>query len=207
MCMADTTRPFAGKEGVLKRCSVCGQELPLSDFSSHKGHKDGLASRCRTCNASSAREWYQRKQWETSRLYSTYVAMKQRCHCSKHDSFPAYGGRGIAVCSAWRKSFEDFRDWAMQNGYQPGLQIDRIDDSKGYSPDNCRFVSVVQNQHNKRKRVRPVRTNPKLSPDEVRTARRLLKEGVSQRAIGRHLGVTHGTIGAIKLGRTWTDIH
>ena len=207
MLVADTTHLLSQSQVALKRCSVCGRELTLSKFSKHRGRKDGLASRCKMCNSRSGSQWYQRKQQETNRLYSTYISMKLRCYSSKHDSFPFYGGRGITVCDEWLNSFEAFCDWAIQNGYRPDLQIDRIDNSRGYSPDNCRFVSVVQNHQNKRKRTHPIRTNPRLTPDKVRTIRRLLEEGASQRAIGRHLGVSHGTIGAIKLGRTWTDVY
>ena len=152
------------------------------------------------------KDWYQRKQQETGRLYSTYVAMKQRCHRSTHSSFPFYGGRGITVCREWRESFDAFRDWAEQNGYGPDLQIDRIDNDKGYAPGNCRFVTPEDNCRHKRERKRPIRTNPKLTPQLVREARRLLADGIPQREIGRRLGVTHGTIGAINTGRTWTDI-
>ena len=133
--------------------------------------------------------------------------MKARCHNPKHDSFPNYGGRGIAVCDEWRESFEAFASWTKRNGYSAGLQIDRINNDKGYSPDNCRFVSVRANHRNKRPRTRVIRTNPSLSEQDVRVVRQLLAQGVPQRHIGRQFGVTHATIGAIKRGHTWKDIH
>ena len=116
------------------------------------------------------------------------------------------GGRGIRVCDEWLASFDAFQQWATQNGYRPSLQLDRIDNERGYTPDNCRFVTPADNARNKRPRERPIRTNPKLTAAQVREARRLLAEGVPQREIGRRLGVTHGTIWAIKAGRTWTDV-
>ena len=188
-------------------CSVCGRELSVSEFSRHLGRKDDLASRCRECNAAHARQWYRRKQKSSGGLYSTWVAMRSRCHCPSHDSFPSYGARGIEVCQEWRKSFAAFEAWAQQNNYRRGLQIDRIDNRKGYSPDNCRFVSVRANMQNKRPRTRCIRTNPTLCERDVRAIRELLADGVSQRAIGHRFGVTHGTIGAIKRGLTWRDIH
>jgi len=132
--------------------------------------------------------------------------MKQRCYNRKHDHYPTYGGRGIRVCDEWLASFDAFQQWATQNGYRPGLQLDRIDNERGYTPDNCRFVTPADNARNKRPRERPIRTNSNLTAAQVREARRLLAEGVPQREIGRRLGVTHGTIWAIKAGRTWTDV-
>jgi hypothetical protein len=198
-----TTRPSES----VRICSVCKRELSLSEFSRHLGRKDGRASRCRECNAAHGRQWYRRKQEITGGLYSTWVAMRARCHNPKHDSFPSYGGRGVEVCREWRESFESFEAWAQQNNYKPGLQIDRIGNDKGYSPDNCRFVSVKENMQNKRPRTRCIRTNPTLCERDVREIRELLAGGVPQRAIGHRFRVTHGTIGAIKRGLTWSNIH
>lgn len=189
-----------------RTCRVCKQEKPLTEFNKHRGRRDGHAYRCRKCSQHQAREWYRRNQLRTNGLYSTYMAMKQRCYNKEHDSFPMYGGRGIRVCDRWLASFDAFHRWAVQNGHRPGLQLDRIDNDKGYGPDNCRFVTPAQNARNKRPRTRTIRTNPTLTVNQVREARKLLAEGVSQREIGRRLGVTHGTIGAIKTGRTWADV-
>lgn len=83
-----------------------------------------------------------------TRLYRVWESMKQRCKSSKHPSFHRYGGRGIAVCEEWQK-FEPFGAWALLNGYQDNLQIDRIDNDRGYSPDNCRFVTAKENMANR----------------------------------------------------------
>lgn len=61
-----------------------------------------------------------------------------------------YGGRGIGICDEWKKSFLAFYDWAMENGYSDALSIDRIDNNKGYSPDNCQWVSWKQQSNNRR---------------------------------------------------------
>jgi hypothetical protein len=50
----------------------------------------------------------------------------------------------------WREDYFSFKDWALANGYRPGLTIDRINNSKGYSPSNCRFVTLSENLQNRR---------------------------------------------------------
>ena len=84
-----------------------------------------------------------------SPIYKVWSAMKQRCNNPKNAYYCNYGGRGITVCESWNTSFENFyRD--MAEGYKKGLELDRIDNNKGYSPDNCRWVTRKVNQRNKR---------------------------------------------------------
>ena len=119
--------------------------------------KDGRSSECRDCKSERARVWYLNRQQETLGLYSTFVGMKQRCHNPNHDHYHYYGGRGIRICDEWRTDFEAFFQWAISNGYEPGLQIDRIDNDVGYFPYNCRFVTPAENAQNKRRGKRPRR--------------------------------------------------
>lgn len=60
-----------------------------------------------------------------------------------------YFNKGVAVCQEWKNSIDSFCDWGKSNGYKKGLQLDRIDNSKGYSPDNCRFVTSKVNNNNR----------------------------------------------------------
>lgn len=83
-------------------------------------------------------------------LHYLWLEINQRCSNPKFKYFKNYGGRGITVCDEWRHNFVAFRDWAVANGYSKGLSIDRIDNDKGYSPDNCRFVDMYVQQNNKR---------------------------------------------------------
>lgn len=84
------------------------------------------------------------------RLYNIWVHMKKRCHLPKDKDFPNYGGRGISVCEEWKNSYDVFAHWAKSNGYEANLTIDRIDNDKGYSPENCRWVTRESNNSNKR---------------------------------------------------------
>lgn len=81
-------------------------------------------------------------------LHNVWTGMKQRCTNEKHNAYHRYGGRGIYVCDDW-KTFENFRDWALTNGYDPTLTIDRKDNSRGYYPENCRWVDNVTQQNNR----------------------------------------------------------
>ena len=84
-----------------------------------------------------------------TRLYSIWAHMKQRCSNPNVERYPRYGGRGIKVCQEWADDFETFYIWAMANGYQDGLQIDRIDNDGDYKPENCRWVTVKDQCENK----------------------------------------------------------
>ena len=87
-----------------------------------------------------------------SRLYRIWRAMKTRCRNSNVPCFRYYGGRGIRVCDEWEGSFQSFAEWAIQNGYDDNLTIDRIDNDGNYEPSNCRWVTMTEQNKNKRKR-------------------------------------------------------
>lgn len=89
-----------------------------------------------------------------TRLYNTYQAMKRRCYNPNVKRYEHYGGRGITICDEWLNDFQAFYDWAMANGYNPDAPrgectIDRIDNDKGYSPANCRWVGTKAQERNK----------------------------------------------------------
>lgn len=84
-----------------------------------------------------------------SKLYGVWNSMIGRCHRKNNDSYPHYGGRGITVCDEWH-SFDKFLSWALEAGYKEGLSIDRVDNNRGYSPSNCRWVTMCIQANNKR---------------------------------------------------------
>ena len=84
-----------------------------------------------------------------SKLYGVWSQMRNRCNNPNDSSYTRYGGRGISVCPEWDEA-ATFISWALKSGYTEGLQIDRIDNDKGYSSDNCRFVTRKENCRNRR---------------------------------------------------------
>ena len=84
-----------------------------------------------------------------SRLYQTWYNMNGRCYKKFFGSYQDYGGRGITVCDEWKNDFLKFYEWAMKNGYNDNLTIDRIDVNGNYEPSNCRWVTQSVNNFNK----------------------------------------------------------
>ena len=84
------------------------------------------------------------------KIRARWKGMIARCHDIKKYNYCNYGGRGISVCNDWRNDFKSFYDWAINNGFEPHLEIDRIDNDGNYSPENCRWVTKEQNSRNTR---------------------------------------------------------
>ena len=80
--------------------------------------------------------------------------MKARCYYHRNPSYKNYGARGIDICNEWMTDFTEFYNWAIENGWQRGLEIDRINVNIGYHPGNCRFVTRIVNSRNTRSNIR-----------------------------------------------------
>ena len=86
--------------------------------------------------------------------YKLYKQVHNRCYNKNSKSYKNYGGRGITMCDEWNGHPEVFCAWVRENKHQKGLQLDRKDNEKGYSPDNCQFVTPRQNSLNRRTTLR-----------------------------------------------------
>ena len=133
----------------LCRCD-CGTTHTAAGYQLRRGS-------VRSCGCLSAENTEKRSTTHgksNSRLYRVWSSMKNRCSCASHRNYASYGGRGITVCEEWLHNFQAFYDWAVANGYDenaPYMEctIDRIDNDKGYSPDNCRWVDIKVQRHNR----------------------------------------------------------
>lgn len=83
-----------------------------------------------------------------SKIYRTWVAMLSRCRNSNDPNYVNYGGRGITVCESWHRFENFYEDMGDLPFYE--AQIDRIDNDKGYSKENCRWLSAKENSRNRR---------------------------------------------------------
>ena len=86
---------------------------------------------------------------ERKRLNSIYNGMRLRCYNENNVNYKYYGGKGVTICNEWLLSFENFFDWAINNGYNENLTIDRIDSEKEYSPDNCKWSTKKEQAYNR----------------------------------------------------------
>lgn len=91
-----------------------------------------------------------------SRLFNIWVDMRQRCNNPKHPQYHVWGGKGVSVCKEWDSNFRAFYEWAMLNGYNDDLSIDRINNDGNYEPSNCRWATP-------RDQARNLSTNHKIT--------------------------------------------
>ena len=119
------------KTGRIKSCGCLNQELASARMKNNKiSVTHGLSK---------------------TRLYHIWQAMKRRCYDKNNRRYEYYGGKGIVVCDEWKNDFLNFYNWAIKNGYQSSLTIDRINVNLEYCPKNCRWASYeIQNNNTSR---------------------------------------------------------
>lgn len=110
----------------------------------------GITSSCGCKAIETTKELCTTHGMTKTRIYHLYYSMRARCYNPEATSYKKYGEKGITVCSEWlgKDGFVNFYKWAMDNGYEEHLTLDRKDGTKGYSPDNCRWATYKEQANN-----------------------------------------------------------
>lgn len=138
-------RSVAGKCEIWATCKCdCGvvKEFRLSHI------RSGHSKSCGCFNNERRSETKRTHGLTKNPLFAVWKAMISRCYSPKNKSYITYGQRGISVCDEWLNSHKSFMDWAMANGYENGLELDRRENKGNYEPINCRFITHFDNQRN-----------------------------------------------------------
>lgn len=125
-----------------RKCYACKEVKELTEFCKDKSMKGGRCSQCKECDREKKRNLH-----PLVNIRNNFLA---RCYNPKNPSFKYYGGRGIGICDEWKNNVSAFVKWGKESGYRKGLQIDRIDNDGNYEPENCRFVTLIDNMRNQR---------------------------------------------------------
>ena len=131
----------------LCRCD-CGNLTKVTGTKLRNGHTQS----CGCLNREMLGERNTRHGGRREPLYVIWKNMRGRCSNKNTPVYKNYGGRGITVCEEWC-DYSKFREWAIDSGYESGLELDRRDNDGGYSPTNCRWVSRKANNNNKRTNI------------------------------------------------------
>lgn len=139
-----------------KTCCGCKEEKKLSEYSVRVLSKDGLQSKCKDCMKAYLRDYnktYRKSAQEKdgngagSKLYTIYYGMLDRCNNVNNVNYKHYGGRGISICGKW-SNFENFKE-DMEEGWEDGMSIERVDVNGDYCPENCIWIPLPDQALNK----------------------------------------------------------
>lgn len=146
------------------------------------------------------RKWAKEHLWKASvthgesktPLHEKWRGMVRRCYEPNLEAYKHYGARGIRVCDEWH-TYEPFREWSRENGYSDGLTIDRIDPNGDYCPENCQWVSLLENVERMHKHYGHL-----MSDEIIDDVMRLTDEGLTNKQIAATLGTSVSNVDKAK---------
>lgn len=124
------------------KCTECGKEYDIVGATL----RSGKSTKCLACSARATKT----KPFSKDPIKIIFMGMKQRCYNEKHIAYKHYGARGIKIYTEWLENPQSFYEWAYNNGYTKGMSIDRINANGNYEPSNCRFITMAEQQENRR---------------------------------------------------------
>lgn len=176
-------------------CPDCGKERFVRPFV--KTPESGIL-RCRPCSAAYVGKTQNvRHGYHGTAIYNVWGKMVSRCQRENSTDWKHYGGRGISVCDEWRHHPDSFCRWASLTGYKKGLMLDRIDNDKGYSPENCRWVTMLESNRNKR--------TVYLDVDKAEEIKLRSLSGQRGCDIADAMGIPRTAVYSVLEGRAWKD--
>jgi hypothetical protein len=168
-----TEKSKSKKRFVKVECVLCGLH--------YEGTYELFKNRDKVCTCESRKGKTQVKWCDDTRARILKIrnGMIYRCTNKKLHAFKIYGARGIKVCDEWTNDKESFYKWSLENGYQDTLTIERIDNNKGYYPDNCTWIPLKEQALNLRTR---------WTQEDTEMIKAMLEKGYSHRKINKITG-------------------
>lgn len=121
------------------KCCECGWESDIRKIQIE------TTTKCTHLDISGNPRSFNTYTWDNQRIRNIFSGMKSRCYDPDDKSYRWYGAKGIKVCDEWLKNPKLFEKWALENGYDDNLTIDRENENKDYCPENCRWITGNDN--------------------------------------------------------------
>lgn len=144
-------------------------------------------------------------------LFRVWSHILDRCYniAPAHINYRYYQGKGIKVCDEWKNNFKVFYDWAIANGWQKSLTIDRLDSNGNYEPENCQFITRSENSKRMAKdnpTYGEYNGNSVLNENMVKEIKYRLAAKESGAFIAKSFKVHRKTIYNIRDGKSWANV-